>query len=191
MLGALLGDFVKTGAAGKYSRDVEDEIVMHRMVDTFTDTHRVITDAKRYFPEARRRYAGILLDVFYDHLLASRWSSYSALPIHEFTRRFYASLVRHEHILPGNLVEIIPRMIGQDWLTSYQEFTGVEQAIVRISERLSKNGHLLREGLLDLRANYSSLSDGFDLFFPELIRFVEEKRARNNGLHTIPPGSMA
>lgn len=177
MLGALLGDFVKSDISGKFSRDVEEEIVMHRMVDAYTDAHRVIRQARLCFPEARRRYAGILLDVFYDHVLATRWPSYSTMPLREFTQRFYASLTRHEHILPGNLADIVPRMINQDWLSSYQDFSGVEHAIGRISERLSRNGHLLRDGLQDLSANYSSFSDGFDLFFPELIQFVEKTRA--------------
>lgn len=181
MLGALLGDFVKLDISGKYSREVEQEILMHRMVDAFTDTHRVIKQAKQCMPEARRRYAGILLDVFYDHMLATRWPSYSAMPIHEFTRRFYAALTKHEHILPENLAAIVPRMIAQDWLSSYQDFSGVEQAIHRISQRLSRNGHLLRDGLQDLRENYSAIADGFDMFFPELIQFVEKTRAIDNG----------
>ncbi len=152
MLGALLGDFVKPGACGGYSGEIEQEIVMHRKVDAYTDSHRVVLAAKRCFPESRRRYAGILLDVFYDHLLAAHWASYSSEPLHEFTRRFYSALIRHEHLLPANLAAIAPR--------------------------LSRNGDLLRDGLRDLGANYSLLSEGFAVFFPELMQFVAETRGR-------------
>jgi acyl carrier protein phosphodiesterase len=177
MLGALLGDFVKGHVPGKYSPEIEAEILIHRKIDIYTDGHPVIKEARQRIDEKRRRYSGILLDMFYDHMLATNWSSYCTVPLHEFIQRFYSALSNNEHILPANLVELTPRMISQDWLGSYADFSGVEVAIHRISKRLSKNGNLLCDGLVDLRESYSLLSAGFDVFFPELIRFVEHHRA--------------
>ncbi|MES2047285.1 MAG: ACP phosphodiesterase [Pseudomonadota bacterium] len=176
MLGAMLGDFVKADVSGKFNPQIELEIKLHRKVDVFTDSHPIVIAAKQSFDEARRRFAGIALDVFYDHVLANNWSSYSDIPLLDFTQNFYAGLIKHQAMLPANLALITPRMREQDWLGSYQDFAGVEVAITRISTRLSKNGHLLREGLIDLRANYAALSAGFASFFPELIQFAEQQR---------------
>ncbi len=181
MLGALLGDFVKANMVGQYPPEVEAEIMMHRKVDVYTDSHPIVKDAVQTFGDGRRRYAGIVLDVFYDHLLAKNWSRYSAVPLDVFVQRFYTALGRHENILPVKLVEAMPRMIAQDWLGSYRDFSGVEVAVNRTSQRLSRNGHLLREGLLDLQANYSALEDGFHLFFPELMQFVKQARSELDG----------
>lgn len=176
MLGALLGDFVKPHAGMQFSPEMEAEILTHRKVDAYTDSHPVVIDAKRMFDGPRRRYAGILLDVFYDHVLATSWERYSAVPLDDFIRRFYGALSRQAGVLPEKLALAAPRMIEQDWLGSYVDYAGVEIAVRRISTRLSRNGELLRDGLADLKANYAELSSGFHAFFPDLIDFVENRR---------------
>ena len=176
MLGALLGDFVKPHSGFQFTPEIEAEILTHRKVDSYTDSHAIVVGAKSLFKGSSRRYAGILLDVFYDHLLAANWSSYSDMPLHAFIDRFYASLAARAEILPTNLARAAPRMIEQDWLGSYKKYAGVEIAINRTSTRLSRDGHLLRDGLADLALNYDALADGFTSFFPDLIRFVDTRR---------------
>lgn len=177
MLGAMLGDFVKADFAGKYGAEMEREILIHRKVDAYTDSHPVVKAARQKFDETRRRYAGIVLDVFYDHVLAKNWSSYSSTPLPDFIQDFYRALNANRALLPDRLAEIAPMIVEQDWLGEYQDFAGFETTVRRISGRLSRNGNLLRDGLLDVRANYEFLCDGFDEFFPELIRFAEDQRA--------------
>ncbi len=176
MLGALLGDFVKPHSGLALSGEMESEIVTHRRIDTFTDSHPTVLHAKGLFAGARRRFAGILLDVFYDHLLATRWSSYSAVPLDDFIARFYAALTRRADMLPPNLAKLAPRMIEQDWLGSHVDYAGVEIAVRRISTRLSRNGDVMRDGLVDLHTHYAEIAQGFEVFFPELISFVEHRR---------------
>ena len=176
MLGALLGDFVKPHSGEQFSAEIEADIVTHRKVDSFTDSHPLVLNAKSLFAGPRRRYAGILLDVFYDHLLALHWARYSDVPLDTFIARFYAALTRRADILPANLARAAPYMIEQDWLGSYLHYEGVEIAIRRISTRLSKNGDLLRDGLADLKANYGPIETGCHAFFPDLIAFVAQRR---------------
>lgn len=178
MLGALLGDFVKADITGQFDAPTATEILLHRRIDTYTDTHPITQEARELFTNGKRRYAGILLDVFYDHLLSTKWAAYSEVALPEFIRQFYVILDSHRETLPGHLADIAPRMIHQDWLGSYGDFQGVEIAVHRISTRLSRNGHLLREGLQDLQVNYSALSSGFDRFFPELMAFTEAEREK-------------
>ena len=176
MLGALLGDFVKPHSGEQFSAEMETEILTHRKVDSYTDSHPVVLAGKALFGGPRRRYAGILLDVFYDHLLAVHWTRYADVPFDAFVQRFYRALERRAGVLPQNLARATPFMVKQDWLGSYQQYEGVEIAICRISTRLSRNGDLLRDGLADLKANYDELAHGFHLFFPDLIAFVESRR---------------
>jgi acyl carrier protein phosphodiesterase len=129
MVGALLGDFVKGENRERYGATIEREISIHRKIDTFTDTHLVVSLAKREIGERKRRYAGILLDVFYDHVLAKTWSSYSAVPLSCFTQGFYEALAAYEQVIPANLRLIVPTMIQENWLASYEDFSGVEAAI--------------------------------------------------------------
>jgi acyl carrier protein phosphodiesterase len=176
MLGALLGDFVKPHAGLRFSADTEAEIVTHRKVDAFTDSHPVVLDAKRLFDGPSRRFAGILLDVFYDHVLASNWTRYASEPLPAFIARAYGALAAQSQPLPPNFARVLPYMIEQDWLGSYVDYAGVEIAVRRMSTRLSRNGDLMRDGLVDVRQHYAQLETGFHAFFPQLIAFVKERR---------------
>ncbi|GAB3260406.1 acyl carrier protein phosphodiesterase [Chitinimonas naiadis] len=178
MVGALLGDFAKADIRGKFPGEIEREILLHRQIDRYTDNHPLFKAAVQRFAEGRRRYAGIALDVFYDHLLSQRWAQYADTPRPAFIAHFYQALLAHRPILPERLRDIAPWMVEQDWLGSYHEFAGVESAINRVSQRLSRNGHLLRASLADLALHYDGLAQDFDLFFPELILFTEQQRSQ-------------
>ncbi|MFZ6872131.1 ACP phosphodiesterase [Undibacterium sp. Di27W] len=179
MLGALLGDFVKLKDTVLYHPEIQADIQMHRLVDSYTDSHPIVLQAKALFQDQHRRYAGILLDIFYDHVLSQYWPEDSPTPRQELIRSFYTALqAQSKIILPDNLQAALPRMLSQDWLGSYHEFDGVRIAVERTSQRLSKNGDLLRAGLDDLQSNYDALSKGFQEFFPELRQYVTAQRGQ-------------
>ncbi|MFZ6744923.1 ACP phosphodiesterase [Undibacterium sp. JH2W] len=179
MLGALLGDFVKLKDTVLYHPEIQADIQMHRLVDSYTDSHPIVLQAKALFQDQHRRYSGILLDIFYDHVLSQHWPQDSPAPRQELIQGFYAALqAQSKIILPDNLQAALPRMLSQDWLGSYHEFDGVRIAVERTSQRLSKNGDLLRAGLDDLQSNYDALSKGFQEFFPELRQYVTAQRGQ-------------
>ena len=106
MLGALLGDFVGTADLHRYSATMQDEILLHRKIDSYTDRHPAVVAARAMFPDGRRRYAGIALDVYFDHLLARAWPAYSEVALDAFAQRFYATLRAHHALLPERLRRI-------------------------------------------------------------------------------------
>lgn len=177
MIGAMLGDFAKADVRGVYTPEIEREIMLHRYIDSYTDSHPAVKASVQLFEGPRRRFGGIVLDVFYDHLLTQRWERYSDIPRHELIATFHDALRAHLPMLPEKLQVIAPRIIDQQWLAGYEELAGVELAVTRISSRLSRNGHLMREGLQDLRLHYAAMAEGFDAFFPDLVRFTDERRA--------------
>jgi acyl carrier protein phosphodiesterase len=178
MVGGIMGDFVKADIAGRYPPDIAREIQLHRYVDSYTDSHPAVKASASLFPAGRRRYAGIVLDVFYDHLLSLQWQRWCDEPRQAMLDRFYTALAEHEALLPDRLRAMAPRMVELNWLDSYEDFASVEVAIDRISLRLSRNGAQLREGIADLRTHYDALAAGFERFFPELIHFAAERRAQ-------------
>jgi acyl carrier protein phosphodiesterase len=170
LLGSLYGDFVKGSLEGRFSPETTAAIVLHRRIDRYTDSHPLVLAALRLFPAARRRYAGIVLDVFFDHLLARHWRDYHPQTLDHFTARVYQAL-RDEPALPGRLAQMAPHMIADDWLGSYRDFRVVEQVLNGISRRLSRP-----EGLsgayAEVKALYGPLSEVFRLFYPELQTFA-------------------
>jgi len=177
MVGAMLGDFVKANDVDTYPMPIAREITLHRHIDTYTDSHPAVLASKALFGEGRRRYAGIVLDIFYDHLLSQQWERYCATDREALIARFYAALTAHEPVLPARLQEMLPYLIRQDWLGGYAQFDGVADTVARVSRRLSRNGHLLREGIEDLLAHREAIAAGFGQFFPDLIAFADARRA--------------
>jgi acyl carrier protein phosphodiesterase len=178
MVGGILGDFVKADVTGRYPVEIAREIQLHRYIDSYTDSHPAVKASAQLFPEGRRRYAGILLDVFYDHLLSLQWQRWCDEPRQAMLDRFYAALSEYEALLPDRLRTMAPHMVQVNWLNAYDDFASVEKAIDRISLRLSRNGAALREGVADLRQHDQAITAGFEAFFPDLVRFAEERRER-------------
>lgn len=170
LLGSLYGDFVKGPLDGRWPVDIEAAIRLHRRIDAFTDAHPLVHAAKARFPSERRRLAGVLLDVFFDHCLARDWERFSDEPLNAFTRRVYGVLGDTPG-LPERLARIAPRMAAQDWLGSYREFAVLEDVLRGMSRRLSRPA-LLDGSWDELQALYEPLSADFRVFYPALLAHV-------------------
>ena len=178
LLGNLLGDFVKGSIAPVYSEEVRKGIELHRKVDRFTDSHAVVRASIKLISPARRRFAGVIVDIFYDHLLAKNWQIYSAMPLADFSQNIYQVLQENHQLLPERLQKMLPYIIGEDWLTSYREVQAIDRALNRIANRLMKrfgrNNSLLNSAE-ELTANYQQLESDFHRFFPDLIDYVKRQ----------------
>ncbi len=170
LLGSLYGDFVKGRLQGQFDPEVEASIALHRRIDVFTDRHPLVDIALGRFTETRRRYAGIVLDVFFDHCLARDWPLYADRPLEQFTADVYQVLSR-ERQLPERLAKIAPHMVANDWLGSYREFEVLEQVLRGISRRLTRPEELAG-AMAELRRLYEPLSEDFSLFYPQLQDFA-------------------
>ncbi len=175
LLGSLYGDFVKGPLAGRFAAEVEASILLHRRIDAFTDRHPLVRAACARFPAERRRYAGILLDLFFDHCLARHWDDYADEPLTGFSARVYRVLDA-EPQLPGRLAQIAPRMAAQDWLGSYREFAVLERVLLNMQRRLSRPEGL-DGALIELERLYPALLEDFRRFYPELMAFARAARA--------------
>jgi acyl carrier protein phosphodiesterase len=175
LLGSLYGDFVKGPLDGRWPADIEAAIRLHRRIDAFTDSHPLQAAARARFPRERRRYAGMLLDVFFDHCLACQWTTYATEPLPQFTARVYQVLATTP-TLPGRLALIAPRMAAQDWLGSYRDFAVLEQVVAGLQRRLSRPEGL-DGAMAELEALYQPLLDDFHAFYPQLQAFVASERS--------------
>lgn len=180
MVGAFLGDFIKGSDAVTFAAPIATEIAVHRRVDAFTDAHEIVQDARRRFEPTRRRFSGIALDVFYDHVLASQWHRYHDEPLSNFGARCYRALERHAQHLPERARFVASRMSRHDWLGAYAAFDGVEGALSGIGSRLSRNGELLAACATDLREHYEPLSAGFHMLFPQLRQMAAQARVQSD-----------
>ncbi|RFB79366.1 acyl carrier protein phosphodiesterase [Methylovirgula sp. 4M-Z18] len=175
-LGALIGDFLKGDVTGLYARDIEIEIILHRRIDSWTDGHTFPRATKRLFPEPQRRFAPILLDIYWDHLLIRHWPLLAHTPFEEFVDETYDLLLRHRALLPHGLRDSIGAMVNGRFLHSCRDMEGVARSVERLARRWRYGSKLLAAApnLHDLPAD---ISDAFPAFFTELKDYVAIERA--------------
>ena len=172
LIGSIMGDFVKGAIKDRYPLKIKRGIELHRKIDTYTDSHPTTRASRNLYSPARRRFAGIIVDLCYDHFLYRHWSEFTDVALDQFIARSYDILMTHRTAFPARLADMVPVMIREDWLGSYQDLMGVEKALGRLSKRVT-NGDRLLGAIEEIKLHYRSLETNFLVFFPDLIHFVQ------------------
>jgi acyl carrier protein phosphodiesterase len=173
-----IGNFMADGIRGKhfesYPIDVQKGIILHRAIDTFTDAHPIFRQSTKKLHENYHHYAGVIVDVFYDHFLAKNWAKYSDEKLDLFVERFYQSLHDNPSILSERTKGMMPYMIEHNWLVSYQTVEGINRILTQMDHR-TKNESKMRFATNELSEFYSEFETEFTEFFKELILFSNKK----------------
>jgi acyl carrier protein phosphodiesterase len=175
-LGNILGDLVKGRERHNLPCQFQLGLKCHLEIDSFTDTHLIVKRSKQRINHNYGRFAGILVDVFYDHLLAQNWQDYSELSLRDFTTQIYSSFSDYLEQIPLRASLIITRMIQEDWLSSYQTLLGIENSLERISWKITRrtNKYLnLTPAVNELKERYFEFEQDFQEFFPQLNRHIQ------------------
>lgn len=172
--GAMLGDFVKGRVPGDWGPEVQAAILLHRDIDRYTDRHPAVVASRALIGAERRRFSGILIDVFFDHFLARDWPRYHHRPLPEFTSAVYGVLLSRRGTFPERLRRIVPFMAANDWLASYAEVASVDAALNGIARRFRypERAQTLTTAVSELERNYSELGRRFAEFLPALRAFA-------------------
>jgi acyl carrier protein phosphodiesterase len=173
-----IGNFMADGIRGKhfesYPLEIQKGIILHRAIDTFTDAHPIFRQSTKKLHEKYHHYAGVIVDVFYDHFLAKNWNTYSDEKLEEFVERFYQSLHNNPDILSDRTKGMMPYMIEHNWLVSYQTVDGINRILTQMDQR-TKNESKMRFATNELSEFYPEFENEFTNFFQELILFTNTK----------------
>ncbi len=170
-VGNFIGDYVKGSSYTSYPHRIQQGILLHRAIDSFTDTHPKVMEAKQRLQPVFRLYSGIFVDMFYDHFLASQWQQFSPIPLKRFARRFYKSMLWHYRSLPPRVKGFLPHLIASNRLCVYATIKGLQQSLV-IMESHTSLPHKNEEAIAILKENYEWFNKNFHEFFPELQTFA-------------------
>ncbi len=191
-LGNLLADVLRREPRGVVSHAFEAGRCCHTAIDRFTDTHAVVQRSKTRIADSHRRYAGILVDIFYDHFLARHWDRFHEVSLREFTLRFHEQASSRKAGLPEDGADLIEYLVREDRLYSYIRLEGIETTLMRMSRRLSRRwGRIVRlqDAMPALKdASGTAMEQDFLEFFPELVAFV--KREGWLGIHAAMSATL-
>lgn len=188
IVGAMLGDFVKGRASERWGAEVNAAIQLHRAIDRYTDRHPAVKACRALISPARRRFAGIMTDVFFDHFLARDWARYHPRPLREFTQTIYQVLLSQREAFPPRFQRVLPAMARDDWLAAYADVSVVNTALNGISRRFRypDRALALRDSGVELERNYTALAAHFGEFFPQLRAFAGAQPTSASELSSQP-----
>lgn len=193
VLGSLVGDFVKGRVENVPDTGIRAGVKLHRAVDVFTDGHPITRRSRIRLAPERRRYAGIVVDMVYDHLLAANWDKWDATtPLAVYTASLYELVESSAPRLPSSFLAVFPRMRANDWLASYESLDHIERALNGIATRV-RGGERLHGAITDVHEAYDGLQMDFEAFFPALCEHAvatrDELLRGNRGAQAEPPAS--
>jgi len=174
MLGNFIGDYVKGSAYLEYPERIGYGITLHRRIDRFTDLHPLIRASAVFFKPEYGRYAGIVIDVIFDHLLAQNWELYSTYRLRDFTRKSHAVFLSHFSLLPSRVKRFLPFLIQSRRLESYSSEKGIYKAL-EIMSRYTSLPAKQDFALYTLQKYKPELLSNFNTFMEELIIYVEDE----------------
>ncbi|MFG6668068.1 ACP phosphodiesterase [Halomonas sp. HNIBRBA4712] len=170
LLGNVIADGVKGSDLSAWPALVAAGIRHHRRVDAFVDAHPLALAAKARAPMGQRRFAGIALDILWDHFLARRLGRTEAFET--LVPRVYALLASEG--APNRLGRMVPSMIEHDWLRGYANFDFTCRAIAGLGQRLS-GPNRLAELTPWLARDYEWLAENFDGLWPDCLGALQSR----------------
>ena len=178
-LGNLLADLVRGEHRERMPGGFLRGAACHKAIDAYTDAHPLVHRSRARIDRRFRRFSGVLIDIFYDYLLAHRWSRFSASTLDEFTRDFYAAAATRPLELPADAQATLDRIVRHDLLGQYQRLEGVEHSLRRVSAYIQQRWHrdyALHESVSELQRLEREFYTDFDEFFPALREHVANLR---------------
>lgn len=173
-----IGNFMADGIRGKdyenYPPKLKTGILLHRFIDSYTDSHPIFRQSTKKLHENYSHYSGVLADMFYDHFLCKNWSNYSDENLGDFVDNFYTSLRENYAVLTDKTQHLLPYMEQGNWLYNYQFLDELEVILSQMDYR-TKHKSKMRYAITDLKQHYSEFETEFTLFFEDIRQAAQEK----------------
>jgi len=173
-----IGNFIADSVRGRkykvFPLEIQKGILLHRRIDTYTDAHVIFRKSTKRLHMNYSHYAGVIVDIFYDHFLAKNWNEYSNITLKHYIQRFYSSLEEHYSILPERIKQLMPHMISGNWLLSYAEIDGIQRVLDGMNKR-TQNRSKMHLATKELKEHYHEFENEFKVFFKDLIKYSNNK----------------
>jgi len=172
-VGNFIGDFVKGNQHTSYPKEIQQGILLHRQIDSYTDSHPVVLDTVALLRPEFGRYSAIIADVYFDHILATHFLQYSdSRSLRRFSANFYYATIRYYPHLPTRVKRFIWHFISTNRLMRYATYEGLNESFT-IMSNYKVPAINPRKTIEFLQNNHQEIDERFGLFFPDLIKYVE------------------
>lgn len=176
IVGGVIGDWIKGPLPGVLPDDLAKGVALHRAIDSYVEFQPAFRRSRSRVSVNRRRYAGVLVDVFYDHLLARNWATVHHRPLDEYCETVYQSIKDRLSELPISSQPGLTLMAKEDWLTSYAQIEGIADVLARMSRR-ARQPNPLANGEQEFLADVDGYTSDFHEWFDDTRKFCQRWQA--------------
>ena len=173
IFGNFIGDAIKGKQYKDYSDSIQKGILLHRQIDTFTDSHPVYLQSKRRFYKNYPKISGVITDILYDHLLCLEWNKHTNEKLPLFIKRSYDYLDTCIDQMPSRMTPVYAHMRSHDWFSRYQTIEGTALSLMQIGERMGF-GSSVGSSVMEFKQNEAMFIEEFNTFFIEIKAFSKE-----------------
>lgn len=173
-LGAMLGDFIHGGvAASELPIAAQRGVQLHRFIDHYMDGLPEMAELRQRFKPPFRRYAGIIIDMAFDHQLARSWSEYSTISLPQFDTEVRQLLAQHDDLLPAELKGFMRYADRRGLFAAYRNKDEILHSLIGLGRRLSRSNPLHRVDEIwdELEDDFAQ---GFSQVFPQVQAAVSD-----------------
>ena len=110
---------------------MQDGVRLHRLIDGFTDRHPVVRGSIGRIAEQCGWFSGIVIDVYYDHILARDWARTRSNHCESSPTGAYACSNDCSRYAPDRGGRVHPPDIEDDRLVRYATAEGIEDTLAR------------------------------------------------------------
>jgi acyl carrier protein phosphodiesterase len=175
IVGGVVGDWIKGTLPGALPDDLAQGVALHRAIDQFAESQPAFNCSRSRVSPVRRRYAGVLVDVFYDHLLAKNWTAIHKQPLDEYCEVVYGLIRDRLHDLPVSAHPALMLMAQENWLASYIQIEGIEDVLARMSRR-ARQPNPLMHGEQEYLADVDGFTGDFHAWLADARGFCRQWR---------------
>ena len=179
IIGNFIADSVKGNGMNQFSPEIQKGIILHRKIDSFTDSHPVVEQSKQHLRQKYKKYASVIVDIYYDHFLAKNWRNYSNVEFETFIKNIYAIIKNNHSILPEKSAHFTKYMLQHDILFAYSKLEGIEKVLQGMARRATFESKM-EQAIYDLKEHYLLFENEFKIFFPDLKQFVKTDIENNH-----------
>ena len=184
-IGNFLADPLKGRLWENASIDMINGMQTHKIIDSYTDSHEIVSCSKRRLRE-KGLLKPVIIDLTYDYFLTKNWDDFCHTPIKEFSSVFYHEANQRTQVLPNHVNIPIYNMIERDLLNKYHNLEQLKTSFERMDRRLSprlKQRETALSYFDSVVKNIDELEKDFLEFFPQLTTKIKSDLNENKIKH--------
>ena len=171
LFGNFIADAVKGNGLNQFPDDIRNGILIHRKIDSFTDTHPIFKQSLGRVRNHFGKYTGIVIDIYYDHFLAQNWNRFSSHHLTNFVDHVYRVLEDRYELLPPRTRRMLPYLTSQNWLVGYANLNGLNAVFQGMDRRTGLQSDI-SDAVPVLMDHYEGLKADFLEYYPLLEAYT-------------------